>query len=111
MSLEAVSDVIARALLDAEFRGQLFAEPAAALAQYDLTEEERTALGKMKPEALDAFSSQLEERISKVTPINLPYTPDGGQPEPIPTDLTQMVSREIGSMLMGGRGVTPIFLP
>lgn len=107
MSLEVVSQVIARALLDAEFRGQLFAEPAAALASYDLSEEERAALGKMKPEALDAFSSQVEERISKVTPINLPYTADIVDP-----DRLSLISREIQTLFgAGGRGVAPIPIP
>jgi hypothetical protein len=72
MSQETVVEVITKALVDTEFRSQLLAEPAAALSGYDLTEEERESLTALQEDAFDAFASEVEERVSKVTPITLP---------------------------------------
>jgi len=44
MSQETLIRVIQRASTDAAFRGQLKRDPAAALAEYDLTDAERAAL-------------------------------------------------------------------
>jgi hypothetical protein len=65
MTQETVSQIISKALSDAPFREQLFADPAKALAGYDLTEEERTSLSGLKPEELQTFANDLESRISK----------------------------------------------
>lgn len=65
MSAETVKTIISRAAEDSEFRGQLFREPDHALAGYDLTSEEITALKDLKPESFDAMGYDLEARISK----------------------------------------------
>lgn len=65
MSEESVLSVIRTALVNKEFRDQLFSDPDAALSGYDLSEEERKSLSSMQEEAFESFTSELEERISK----------------------------------------------
>ena len=65
MSEEAVVSVIRTALVNQEFREQLFSDPEMALSSYDLSEEERKSLSTMQEEAFDSLASELEERISK----------------------------------------------
>ena len=65
MSKEAVESVIGKAILDAEFRKALFADPEKALAGYDLTETEKAQLKGLPSETLDAMSHTLDARASK----------------------------------------------
>jgi hypothetical protein len=65
MSLEAVQQVIGRAVIDAEFRQQLIDDARAACQGYDLTEEELDALEALDSESLKAFAGTLDVRISK----------------------------------------------
>jgi len=65
MSKEAVEAVMGKALLDAEFRKALFADPEKALAGYDLSETEKAQLKGLDSETLDAMSSTLDTRVSK----------------------------------------------
>jgi hypothetical protein len=65
MSQDAVQQVIGRAITDAEFRQQLIADARAACADYDLTEEELTALDALDGDNLQAFAGQLDARLSK----------------------------------------------
>lgn len=60
MSQEARDAIVERAMTDAEFRALLLKDPAAALAPYDLTPEERALFqsGTTKVE-------RLEDRVSK----------------------------------------------
>jgi hypothetical protein len=66
MTKEAVEAVVGKAVLDSEFREALFANPDEALAEYDLTEEEITALRAIDFETMESFAGTLDERISKV---------------------------------------------
>ncbi|MEO8076247.1 MAG: Os1348 family NHLP clan protein [Acidobacteriota bacterium] len=61
MSHKAVEDIISRAVVDTEFREQLFSAPDKALAGNDLTPEERKALAEMSREKFDSSLGQLEE--------------------------------------------------
>lgn len=54
MSQRELEAVISRAIVDQEFRVELFSNPAAALAGYDLTEAETAALRTVDAESLDA---------------------------------------------------------
>lgn len=63
MSQKELEAVIGRAILDQEFRMELFADRAAALAGYQLTEAEVTALRMVDAESLDACGSGLTRRI------------------------------------------------
>ncbi len=65
MSAETVTTIIGRAVAEPEFRTALFADPAAALAGYDLTEADRAALTGLNAESFDAMAGELEARISK----------------------------------------------
>jgi hypothetical protein len=65
MSQEAVQQVIGRAITDAEFRQQLIDDAHAACTDYDLTEEELTALDALDADSLQAFAGKLDARLSK----------------------------------------------
>ncbi len=54
MSQKELEAVIGRAIVDQEFRMELFANPTAALAGYELTEAEIAALRMVDAESLDA---------------------------------------------------------
>lgn len=54
MSQRELEAVIGRAIVDQEFRMELFANPTAALAGYDLTEAEVATLRLVDAESLDA---------------------------------------------------------
>ena len=67
--MENVQKVVARAAAEPEFRGRLLRDPGQALAGYDLSEAEVTALQSLKPEAFDSSTTDLEQRLSKSTGI------------------------------------------
>ena len=60
MSQEAREAIVDRAMTDASFRAQLLKDPAAALASYDLTPEERALF-----QTGTAKAERLEDRVSK----------------------------------------------
>jgi hypothetical protein len=64
VSQEVLREVIERASRDAEFRDRLERAPDAALAGYDLTAEERTAVRNAGPEMLQALG--LDQRVTKL---------------------------------------------
>lgn len=72
MSRQALEAVIGRAVLDEEFRWTLFADPAAALIRYELTDDELAALRSVDAESLDACATLLGARIR----LNLPRRTD-----------------------------------
>ncbi len=61
MTTQAVTDVLERVMRDAAFRDRLAADPAATLAEFDLTPEERAAFGG----GTKLAAEPLEPRISK----------------------------------------------
>ena len=65
MSQDAVSQIIGRAVTDAEYRQLLFSNPEQALQGYDLTDEEKEALENLEQEDLEDFSTKLDARITK----------------------------------------------
>jgi hypothetical protein len=65
MSLEAVQQIIGRAVVDAEFRQKLIDNAREACAEYELTEEEIMALEALDSESLKNFAGTLDARISK----------------------------------------------
>ncbi len=71
MSRTAVEQVIGKLLIDAEFRKAAAANPAEALAAFDLTTEEREALTQIDAARVEAAAGELEQRVSKVL-IHLP---------------------------------------
>jgi len=60
VSVDALNAVLDRAMADAAFRASLAADPASALAGYDLTDEERS-----KFTTWSASAERLEQRMSK----------------------------------------------
>ncbi|MBI4670318.1 MAG: hypothetical protein HY741_01445 [Chloroflexi bacterium] len=71
MSAETVTTVIRRAVAEQEFRTALFANPTAALSDYDLDETERAALTGLTAENFDAMAGELEARMSKSTVLGV----------------------------------------
>jgi hypothetical protein len=65
MSLEAVQQVIGRAITDAEFRQQLIDDARSACQGYELTDDELNALEALDAESMKAFAGTLDARISK----------------------------------------------
>jgi hypothetical protein len=66
MSKEAVQQVIGAAVLDANFRQALFADPNSALKGFDLTAEEVAQLKAIDAETLQSMAGTLDERVSKM---------------------------------------------
>jgi hypothetical protein len=66
MSKESVEAIVGKAVLDSEFREELFADPEKVLAKYELTEEEVAALRAIDLETMESFAGTLDERISKM---------------------------------------------
>ncbi len=71
MSKASVEQVIGKLLIDADFRKAVAANPAEALAGYELTTEEREALSKVDVASFEAAAGEIDRRISKVL-IHLP---------------------------------------
>jgi hypothetical protein len=68
MSKEAVEAVIGKAVLDAEFRNALLADPEKALAGFDLNETEKASLKSLDSETMDVLANTLDARVSKRGP-------------------------------------------
>jgi hypothetical protein len=57
--------IIERAIDDEQFRLLLFNQPEEALAEYELTEEERRRLSGLNQENFDEFAGPLDDRHTK----------------------------------------------
>jgi hypothetical protein len=64
VSQQTLEAVIGRAILDEEFRSALFADPGAALGEYELSKGERTALKSVDAESLDSCAHNVRRRIA-----------------------------------------------
>ena len=65
MSPNVVQTIIRRAVADLEFRKALIGDPNTALADYDLTEQERENLSKVDAKVFDSSVGDLEGRLSR----------------------------------------------
>lgn len=65
MSKESISEILAKAITNQEYRDVLFAKPDVALAGYNLTEEEVNALKKIDRETFDSAAAELKDRVLK----------------------------------------------
>ena len=75
MSVENLEKVIRQAVVDTGFREQLFANPEAALAGFDLTDRERALFtdfdeGGLQLALSEANAGELEERVSRAGCFN-----------------------------------------
>ncbi|HEY3063515.1 MAG TPA: Os1348 family NHLP clan protein [Chloroflexota bacterium] len=75
MSTEAVQAVLERTVTDATFRSRLFTEPDQALAEYELTSDESSALRELCVDAGQSQSAALDRRETKKV---LPFWLTGG---------------------------------
>ena len=79
MSKEGVVSFVEKAINDEAFQAELKENPEAALSQFDLTEEEKSAIKSGSEEELKALG--LDERLSKMTPFGggtgIPGLPGG----------------------------------
>jgi hypothetical protein len=69
MSKRVLEQVLMRALGDGEFRNHLCSGPDAALARYDLTDEERAALLNADKAALLEFG--IDKRLLQMLPPSI----------------------------------------
>ena len=67
MTQSEVERVIGRAVTDATFREALIKDARAACKDYQLTEDELTALEALDAESMAAFAGTLDKRISKTS--------------------------------------------
>ncbi|MBP8975074.1 MAG: hypothetical protein KBH93_14520 [Anaerolineae bacterium] len=65
MAKQDLTTIISRALTDEEFRALLLSDPDAALAGYELEEDEEKALRNLPADAFDKLTMDLENRQSK----------------------------------------------
>ena len=75
MSYESVQAVLERTVTDPHFRTQLFTHPEDALAEYELTSDESTALRELCVDAGQTESAALDRRETKKV---LPFWLTGG---------------------------------
>jgi hypothetical protein len=75
MSYEAVQAVLERTVSDPSFRAQLFAHPVEALADYELSVDENSALRELCVDAGQSDSAALDRRETKKV---LPFWLTGG---------------------------------
>ena len=64
MSKEESRKVVNRAVMDEVFRLNLYSDPDKALAEYALSDEEKSVLRSIPAETIDSYANELEERIS-----------------------------------------------
>ena len=62
---EALQHVVGTAIVDARFRQQLLAKSTAALSDFDLTREEREAIGCVHAHTMQGFAQELHGWISR----------------------------------------------
>ncbi|MBN1564242.1 MAG: hypothetical protein JXA10_10410 [Anaerolineae bacterium] len=65
MSKEALTTIVSRCLTDENYRQQLISDPDAALADYDLEEDEAKMVRSLPSDAFDELTMDLEDRQSK----------------------------------------------
>lgn len=67
MTHRALQDLIGRAIVDKDYRDQLLnGNREQALAQLDLTDEERTTVDSIEAQSLEEFAGQLHDWIEAV---------------------------------------------
>jgi len=59
---EALEQVVSRAATDKKFRQLLLSDPAKALAEYEVTDDERKMLSELTEDTFDAFAGNLGGR-------------------------------------------------
>jgi len=62
---EPLERIIGRAAMDLKFRKRMFEDPETAFQEYDLTQEQVTALKTIPTDALERFAHQLTKSIEK----------------------------------------------
>ena len=75
MSTEAVQAVLERTVTDPSFRTKLFTQPEDALAEYELSSDESSALRELCVDAGQSESAALDRRETKKV---LPFWLTGG---------------------------------
>jgi len=65
MSVSNLQAVIRKAVGDPAFLALLVSDPTTALAEYDLTPDERERLSKLDASVFDGSAADLEDRISR----------------------------------------------
>ena len=66
MTVESVTQIIGRAVVEPEYRALLFADQTTALNGYDLTEEEVAALQSLSRERFETMLADLRRKIENM---------------------------------------------
>ncbi len=64
MSTETITTILIRAVREPEYRTLLFRDAGQALADYELTDAERTLLTGLTPDNFDVLAHELDQRFS-----------------------------------------------
>lgn len=65
MSRKILEKIIGRAVMDPQFRQRMIEEPEIAFEEYDLTEEQLSAVKAIPTDALERFVQKLMENIEQ----------------------------------------------
>ncbi len=65
MATKGLTEIITKALTDEAYRKRLLTTPDEAIADYELTDDEKKMLHNLKPEAFEELDMDVEERQSK----------------------------------------------
>lgn len=65
VSREILEKIIGRAAMDSQFRRRMIEDPETALKEYELTEEQISAIKAIPTNALEKFAHQLMESVGK----------------------------------------------
>ena len=71
MSQQSMQAIIGKAIIDTAFRQSMFADPEAALADFELTDGEMAALRAIDFETMECCARTLDDRISRAFMISL----------------------------------------
>ena len=70
MSVSSVQGIIRKAVAEPAFLALLVSDPTTALAEYDLTPEERERLSHVDASIFDSNPGDLEDRLSRGVGLN-----------------------------------------
>jgi len=62
---ETLQCIVGTAIVDSRFRQELLAQPASALRGFELTPEEREAVGAIRASTIQGFAQELHGWISR----------------------------------------------
>lgn len=65
MSEDTIREIIAKAVIDEDFKALLFSDLTEALKGFEVSEEDVERMSQLEPESFDSAVTELEERASR----------------------------------------------